>query len=62
MEMDEGKRMALYQQAEQLVVDQAPVLPLWFGKNYVLVNPRVHGYDIDPLGVPRLNLVTLGQP
>ncbi|MHB8084729.1 MAG: peptide ABC transporter substrate-binding protein [Dehalococcoidia bacterium] len=62
VEMDQAKRTALYQQAEQLVVEQAPVLPLWFGKNYVLVNPRVHGYDIDPLGVPRFNLVTLGQP
>ncbi len=62
VEMDQTKRMALYQQAEQLVVDDAPVLPLWFGKNYVLVNLRVHGYAIDPLGVPRLNLVTLGQP
>jgi oligopeptide transport system substrate-binding protein len=62
VEMDESKRIVLYQQAEQLVVDQAPVLPLWFGKNYVLVNHRVHGYDIDPLGVPRFNLVTLGQP
>ncbi|MGD0355079.1 MAG: peptide ABC transporter substrate-binding protein [Dehalococcoidia bacterium] len=62
VDMDQNERTTLYQQAEQLVVDQAPVLPLWFSKNYILVNPRVHGFDIDPLGVPHLNLVTLGQP
>jgi len=59
VEKDYSKRLTLYQQAEQLVIDQAPVMPLWFGKNHLLINPRVHNYDIDPLGVPRLNLVTI---
>jgi len=61
IEQDHAKRMMLYQKAEQVVVDQAPVLPLWFNSNYVLVNPRVKNYSIDPLGVPRFNLVTLGN-
>lgn len=59
VEADYDKRTGLYRQAERIVVDQAPVMPLWFGKNYILVNPGVSGYDIDPLGVPRLNQVTL---
>jgi len=59
VEADYDKRTELYRQAEQIVVDQAPVMPLWSGKNYILVNHRVKNYDIDPLGVPRLNLVTL---
>ena len=59
IEQDYDKRMALYQQAEQVAVDQAPVLPLWFNKSYILVNPRIKNYSIDPLGVPRLNLVTV---
>jgi len=59
VEQDRDKRMELYRQAEQVVVEQAPVIPLWFNKNYVLVNPRVKNYSIDPLGVPRLNLVTI---
>jgi oligopeptide transport system substrate-binding protein len=58
-EQDYGKRMELYQQAEQVVVDQAPIIPLWFNKSYILVNPRIKNYSIDPLGVPRLNLVTV---
>jgi len=59
VEQDYDRRMSMYQQAEQLVVDQAPVLPLWFSRNYALVNPRVQGYSVDPLGVPRFNQVTL---
>jgi oligopeptide transport system substrate-binding protein len=59
VEKDYDKRISLYQQAEQLVVDQAPVLPLWFDRNYVLVSPRVQGFTIDPLGVPRFNQITL---
>lgn len=59
VEQDHDRRMRLYQQAEQVVVDQAPVIPLWFNQSYVLVNPRVKNYSIDPLGVPRLNLVTI---
>jgi oligopeptide transport system substrate-binding protein len=59
IEQDNDKRMALYQQAEQVVVDQAAILPLWFNKSYILVNPRIKDYSIDPLGVPRLNLVTV---
>jgi len=59
IEQDHDKRMGLYREAEQVVVDQAPVMPLWFNRNYVLVNPRVKNYSIDPLGVPRLNLVTV---
>ena len=59
LEADYDKRTGLYKQAEQIIIDQAPVMPLWFGKNYILVNPGVAGYEIDPLGVPRLNQVTL---
>ena len=58
-EQDCDKRLSLYRQAEQIVVEQAPVLPMWFPRNYMLVSPYVHGYSIDPLGVPRFNQVTL---
>jgi oligopeptide transport system substrate-binding protein len=61
VEKDYDTRMNEYQQAEQIVVDDAPVLPLWFGRSYMLVSPKVHNYDIDPLGVPRLNLVTVDK-
>jgi oligopeptide transport system substrate-binding protein len=59
VEKDYDTRMALYQQAEQMIIDDAPFLPLWFGRSYMLINPRVSNFSIDSLGVPRLNLVTL---
>ncbi|MGD0856876.1 MAG: peptide ABC transporter substrate-binding protein [Dehalococcoidia bacterium] len=61
IEKDYDTRMALYQKAEQMVVDDAPIMPLWFGRSYMLINPRVGNYSIGPLGVPSLNLVTLGK-
>ncbi len=61
VEKDYDTRMGIYQQAEQIVVNDAPILPLWFGRNYILISPRVHNYNIDPLGVPRLNLVTVDK-
>ncbi|MGD0854998.1 MAG: peptide ABC transporter substrate-binding protein [Dehalococcoidia bacterium] len=59
VEKDYDTRMKIYQQAEQMIVDQAPLMPLWFGRNYMVISPDVHDYNIDPLGVPRLNLVTV---
>lgn len=59
VEKDYNMRISLYQQAEQIIIDQAPIMPLWFGRNYILIDPGVHNYNIDPLGVPRLNLVTI---
>ena len=41
---DPVARLALYQQAEQLIVADAPWIPLTHGLNYVLVKPHVRGY------------------
>jgi len=49
-----SRRLAMYQQAEQEIVAQAPCLPLCFGRNYVLVKPYVKGYELNPLGIPDL--------
>ena len=61
IEQDESVRLSMYQQAEQLIVDEAPCLPLWFGINYILVKPYVKGYELSPLGVPDLSKVYLEQ-
>lgn len=45
----------LYQQVEQLLVDDAACLPLWFGRNYILVKPYVEGYELNPMGFAMLN-------
>jgi len=59
IEQDSATRLALYQQAEQKIVDEAPCLPLWFGENYVLSKPYVKGYRLSPLGIPDLSQVYL---
>ncbi len=53
-ENDEATRLKLYQQAEQMLVDDTAAIPLWFGRNYMLVKPYVENFAIDPLGLPEL--------
>ena len=59
MEPESELSLALYQQAEQKLVEDAACLPLWFGKNYTLVKPYVKGYHLDPLGLAMLNKVSV---
>ena len=61
VEQDNAKSLALYQQVEQLLVNDAAVLPLWFGKNYTLVKPNVHGYTPNAMGEVKLNEVSIRQ-
>jgi len=61
IEQDGADRLAMYQQAEQLVVDDAPCLPLFHGANYILVEPYVKGYELSPLGIPDLSKVYLDR-
>jgi oligopeptide transport system substrate-binding protein len=61
IEQDEAVRLPMYQQAEQLVVDDAPCLPLFHGTNYILVEPYVKGYEIGFLGIPDLSKVYIDK-
>jgi len=62
IEQNSTVRLTMYQQAEQMVVDDAPCLPLFHGANYILVKPYVKDYELSPLGVPDLSKVYLEQP
>lgn len=46
---DEAERLRLYQQAERIVVDQAPWLFLFHGEVYRLEQPYVRGYPVNPM-------------
>ena len=59
VELDSDLSLALYQQAEQKLVEDAACLPLWFGQNYVLVKPYVSGYELNPMGITTLNSVSV---
>jgi oligopeptide transport system substrate-binding protein len=61
VEQDSSVRLGMYQEAEQIVVAEAPCLPLWFDKNYLLIKPYVKNYKLNPLGIPDLSQVYLEQ-
>jgi oligopeptide transport system substrate-binding protein len=60
-EKDQGKQQDLYRQAEQLIVDDAPWIPLYHGKNSVLIKPYVKGYTIPPFVIPNLRYVSIAR-
>ena len=58
VEQDIGERIKLYQRAEQVIVDDAAWVPMWFsGLRYALVKPYVKGYKLTPIAVPMLKEV-----
>ena len=59
-EPDPIQRVALYHEAEQLIIDDAALLPLWYsGEDYVLIKPNVKGYKLTPMIVPKLREVSV---
>ena len=51
VEQNVTKRMQLYQQAEQIIVDDAPVLFTTHSLSYVLVKPHIQGYVFTPIDI-----------
>jgi oligopeptide transport system substrate-binding protein len=58
-ELDSTKRLQEYQQAEKLIIQDAPWIPLFFGQTHVVVKPYVKGYDPTPIVIPRLRYVSI---
>ena len=56
---DVNARLKMYDDAESIVVGDAAVLPLYFGRSYVVVKPYVKNYALSPLGFPFLNQVSI---
>jgi oligopeptide transport system substrate-binding protein len=61
IEQNEITRLNMYQQAEQMIVDDAPCLPLFHGANYILVESYVKGYELSPLAIPDLSKVYIDK-
>ncbi len=61
IEPDAVKGLAMYQQAEQMLVDDVAVIPLWFGRNYILVKPYVEGYKLNAMGYVMLNKISIKE-
>ena len=58
-ELDQTKAFAVYQQAEQQIVNDAACLPLTFGETYLLVQPYVKNVIVNALGTIDFNEVTI---
>ncbi|MBW8781325.1 MAG: peptide ABC transporter substrate-binding protein [Verrucomicrobia bacterium] len=58
-EQDSGRRFALLQQAEALLLDEAPISPIFFGARTYLIHPAVKGWAPALLGVHRYQNIRL---
>ena len=60
VEPDAARRVALYRQAEEMIVQAAAWVPLWYqGERHVLIKPHVKDYRLTPMIVPKLTLVRI---
>ncbi|MBN1994556.1 MAG: peptide ABC transporter substrate-binding protein [Anaerolineae bacterium] len=58
---DANERLALYQQAEQLILDDAVWIPLTFDVENWLVKPYVQNYQIPPIKVPKFQHILIAE-
>lgn len=56
---NDSARLKLYQRLDQMVIDDAPVIPLWYDEVIRLVNPSVRGFQ--PNGLNLLELRTVSK-
>jgi oligopeptide transport system substrate-binding protein len=58
-ELDTGRRFALLREAETLVINEAPVTPVFYGTRTYLIHPDVKGWVPALLGVHRYQTIRL---
>lgn len=46
---DQPERIKLYQQADKILIEDAAILPLLYGRNHLLIKPWVRNYPMTPL-------------
>jgi oligopeptide transport system substrate-binding protein len=60
-EMNDSVKQHLYRQMDQLVMNDAPVVPLWYDEVFRLVNPRVKNFQANGLNLLELRRVKLQE-
>jgi oligopeptide transport system substrate-binding protein len=58
-EQDPEARLKLYQEAEQIIINDAPWLPLFYEVEYWLTKPYVKGMIYPPMIIPKLQYVSI---
>lgn len=59
VESNNEVRFKLYRQAEQMILEDAPVIPLSHSREYWLTKPYVKGMIYPPIIIPRLKYVSI---
>jgi len=52
VETDVAKRILMYQEAEQIIVNDAPALFTTHSLSFVLIKPHIQGFVLTPISVP----------
>jgi oligopeptide transport system substrate-binding protein len=58
-EQDPEERLQLYQEAEQIIINDAPWVPLFYEVEYWLTKPYVKGMIYPPMIIPKLQYVSI---
>ncbi len=53
-EANDSIRYSLYQQADRIMIEDAPVVPLWYDKVVWLIQPNIKGFKPNPLNLLEL--------
>ncbi len=59
--LDQTQGLQLYAQAERLILADVPVIPLYFYRDYRIMDTRVKGQRHDPMGSADMNLVWVAE-
>lgn len=57
--MDAQQRQNLYAQAEKMILTDMPAVPLYFYRYFRVAGPRLHGFQIDPMGLSDMSSMWL---
>jgi oligopeptide transport system substrate-binding protein len=49
---NQAQRMKLYQQADRILVEEAALIPILYGRHHLLVKPWVHKFSLSALNCP----------
>ncbi|MBI3501143.1 MAG: ABC transporter substrate-binding protein [Bacteroidetes bacterium] len=56
-EPDNGKRFEIYKEMDKILIDEAPIVPLFYDQVFRLVNNNIEGLELNPMNL--LNLKTV---
>jgi ABC-type oligopeptide transport system substrate-binding subunit len=59
VEQDPAKRAIIYGEAQQILVDDTVILPLYYDVAYTVVKPYIKGLEVTPIGILGLERIWL---